>query len=1131
MSNDKIIRLFPLLHNIKPFINRNHPEYHPDTKDYENYWEEQEKRCVEGFWGLDQNENTKEGGWRYCTPQLYYYINFCVIEDEDEENNSSLVKNPDLRDIEWMFFYAWLICRGFSGFDGDEEYTCNLLVKKLESGSLLTAKDKLRLQTMKYVLRRDGSYKKYIDPKEYLEQTFSKPLGLPIYGNNAKNIFVLTSRGTGKALLPEELVLSNKGWKQIQDLHIGDSVYGSDGKLTKVINKTDLQKNLNFYNITLNDGRTIDACEDHNWKVWSKNSNRNNKDIWEIKTTKELLKIYKQKRWSSKSNKYLYENMCAIPLNKSIEYKEKELPIDPYLLGLWLGDGSSNRVGITSADKEIVDYIYKTAVENNCKITINQNTTKTCPTYFITEGNIGYRNRKLHDKFKNLNLFNNKHIPELYLNSSTKQRLELLKGLMDSDGTSSDNNCEYYSKSKQLAHDVYNLSLSLGFYTTIKIKDSKLNGNSYGESYRVKITTNKEIFKLSRKLKNQKVINKNKSFSSRYEKVYINNIESIGKKDGICIEVDNSDNTYITKNYIVTHNSFWEMGIISWYFKFNGSTRYDDTYFNITKGPEIVVGAALASKSTDLLNKFTFNEEYQKNNFGSWGQDDDFIPGYFYNNTLGSLAVSNKSAYRREYITTIGGVTKTEGTRTKIYHITYMDNPNAAVGKRPIILIVEEVGLEGNLFKVHAANETCFIRRNKTGTAGYFGTGGDMDKILEPKAIFEDPDAYDMLSFKDVYENRKKPIGFFLPSYYTDNSFRDINGNQNIELAYEEEMHQRKIRASADNSFALDGYMMARPLVPSEMFLSSTANTFPTAMLRDRLTEVEVKKIFEIESFKGELEWTDDDKKEVRFRLDLGNKLKPIIQTNLDQYKGNLKGSIVFYESPEEDIPDPTRKTSLYKVTYDPIKDDGKGTSLASILVHKGVANDWATGLVDDIVCEFIGRTDLVEDIHDIALKIATYYNAKIMVETNIPDFVRYCRRGNKLHMLAGKPTDAISKAVKNPGKKYDVGIDMSSPALHQHAEQLIRQWLLTPWKLNNDGIQLLNLHKLKSPRLLLELIQYNKDQNFDHVSSFKLLHLWLSQDKQIPVEKASVAARDTLNSFYNQLKKNTNNSNPYHNY
>ena len=767
-----VVRLFPLLYNIKDFIVRDHPNHHPETQDYIDYWEEQEKRSIEGFWGLDSNG--KEGGWRYISGPLYYYINFCVIEDEDEETNASKVINPILRDIEWIFFYNWLICRGFSGFLDDTEFTCNTLVKKLESGELLTTKDKLRLQVAKNITKPDGTYKKYKEPRDILYATYDKPLGKPLYGNVAKNMMGLTSRRQGK--------------------------------------------------------------------------------------------------------------------------------------------------------------------------------------------------------------------------------------------------------------------------------------------------------------------------------------------------------------------SFWLMGIISHTFNFHGAVYFDSNYFNIIKGPEIVVGSVLG-KSADMLKKFSFNQEYQKNNYGAYGENDAFIPGWFYQNTQGSLTVSNsKSPYRNEYDYVEGGIWKKGGKGTKIIHVTYQDNPEASVGTGPIISIIEEIGLVANLLDVHKSNETTFIRKNKFGSALYVGTAGNIERILEPKIIFEDPATYDMLEFPDLWENRKKPIGFFLPAYYTDNSFRDENGNQDIEAAYEEEMYQRKIKANADNSLALDGYMMARPLVPSEMFLSATANVFPTAMLRDRLTEVEVKKIYESISYRGVLEWKDN-KQGVRLVPDINNKLKPILQTNLDQYKGNIKGCISFYESPEEDIPDPTRKVSLYKVVYDPIKDDGTGTSLASILVYKGVSdNDWALGASDDVVAEYIGRTDLVEDMHEICVKLALYYNAKIMVETNIPDFIRYCKREGRINLLQAKPMDAISRAVKNPGKKYDVGIDMTSPALHEHAEQLIRQWLLTPWKTNKEGVQYLNLHKLKSPRLLLELIQYSRDINSDHVSSLKLLMLWLSQEKQIPVEKASTAAKETLNSFYNQLKSKQT-TNPYYNY
>lgn len=767
----KVKSIFPIIKNRSAFLFREHPEYHPDTKDYMMYWENHERRCIEGYWGKDVNE-LNEGGWRWMPPQLYYYVNFCVIEDELEDSNSSDVIIPDLRDIEWGAFYRWIICRGFSGFEDDEEFTCSVIIKKLEDKVKLNVKETQRLSRLKNVYKADGTYKKYIDPLKYLYQTHKKPLGLPLYENSAKDMMMMTARGTGK--------------------------------------------------------------------------------------------------------------------------------------------------------------------------------------------------------------------------------------------------------------------------------------------------------------------------------------------------------------------SFIAMSIISHNYKFHGATRYDASYFKLKKGPEIVVGSSQGDKSSDLLKKFMFNETYQANNFGSYGSDDEFEPGFFYTMSSGSLAAGSKSAFRNEYEYVEGGVRKKGGKFTKIKHVTYEKNPEAAVGSRAILMVHEEVGLSTEVLKIKGANRNCMIRKSKFGSELLIGTAGNINKIHGCKTMFEDPDAYEIYSEVDVWEMRQKPIAFFIPAYYRDNDFRDPQGNQKIELAFAQEMYERKLRSEANNSLALDIYILSNPLIPSELFLSATANVFPISKLREREIQVNVKRIFEIQASIGELIW-DDKKIDVKWVEDVSRKIRPIIDYNLDKYAGRLEGGIVIYEHPDES---PSMRRSLYKIVYDPVKDDHGGTSLASILVYKGVSEDnWSLGTYDDIVAEYIGRYDLVEDIHDIALKLAVYYNAKVMVEINIPDFVRYCKNQKKSQYLQATPYETLSKVIKDPGRKYGVGIDMSSPALHIHAEQLIRQWLLTKWKIKDD-IQLYNLDKLKSPRLLQELQQYNRDGNFDHISSFKLLVLWLAQENQVPIKKNSEVAKETLNSFFNQVTNNSGfKNNPYYNF
>lgn len=770
------VRLFPIIHNVSPFRIKEHPILHPSTKEYLDYWEEQEKRCIEGFWGEDRDGD--KGGWRYCTSNLYYYANFCPIEIEDDFSNSITTSLPLLRDVDWYFFCNWLICRGFSGFDEDEEYTCNEIVRKIENEELLNQKDKNKLDNTKSIYKKDGTLKKYKSARDILYVTHDKPLGLPLYENEAKNIMVLTSRRQGK--------------------------------------------------------------------------------------------------------------------------------------------------------------------------------------------------------------------------------------------------------------------------------------------------------------------------------------------------------------------SMFLVSILSHLFKFHGAIRFDNSYFKKDRGPAIVIGSVLG-KSADTLKHFTFLEEYQKNNFGAYGEDDEFMPGFFYQQTLGTLATSNqKSPYRNEYIEKVNGVDIKKGKGTRIIHVTYEDNPEASVGQGPEISIIEEVGLLNELLKVLGANEPGLKRNSKFGSTLAIGTAGNIERIKDTKVVFENPDQYHFLRFDDVWENRTRGIGMFIPGYYVDNSLRDKNGNQNIEEAFNIEMSIRAEKAKADSSYALDAYMMDRPLQPSELFLSGNANIFPISLLREQLNKVEINELYQTYSYKGSLEW-NKDKNGVTLHVDLHNKLTPILLTNIDVYKGNLKGCPVFYEAPEENIPNPTQRKSLYKVVYDPVRDDHSGTSLASIIVYKGISeNNWAKGLQDDIVAEYLGRYDKVDDMHDLAVKLAIYYNAKIMVETNIPDFIRYCKREGYYYLLQSKPIDAISKAVKNPGKKYDVGIDMTSPALQEQAEQLWRQWLLTDWKTQTDGKVLKNLNKLKSLSILRQLILYDRKGNFDHVSSLKLLALWIYQEKQIPIEESREIAVKEVDNFFDVVSKESQvhgiNSN-YYNY
>lgn len=191
---DEIPSLFPYqVKNRENFYFRNHPEnINPDSMQFQNYWSEQLERIIEGVW-VDDN-----GTWVYMYPKLYFYTNYARIVDEDRN-----IIYPRLRDIEWIMFTYYLCVEGFSGFEDDEEFTCHHLIEKLEKGYELDYVQKKKIP--KSAKKKDGSYKKYVDPWYYLTRHYlidhpaEKPLGLPLYENGYYNGAILSCRSIGKS--------------------------------------------------------------------------------------------------------------------------------------------------------------------------------------------------------------------------------------------------------------------------------------------------------------------------------------------------------------------------------------------------------------------------------------------------------------------------------------------------------------------------------------------------------------------------------------------------------------------------------------------------------------------------------------------------------------------------------------------------------------------------------------------------------------------------------------------------------------------------------------------------------------------------------------------------------------------
>jgi len=393
----------------------------------------------------------------------------------------------------------------------------------------------------------------------------------------SKRFILADDMGLGKAEFVENKVFTPYGRKRIGDLKIGDEVIGSDGKKC-FVKGVYPQGVKDLYRVTFNDGVSVLVCKEHLFSVKSRsfgfntNNPRNkegivlsveqmlNNDLFlEINGSKNNLnRKYKFKTYYKETGG---NNKWQIPIVKPIEFNSNELELNPYLLGLILGDGGITQkvVSFTTEDVEIVNYI-KPILPENSQIIENKNSKYG---YRLTK-KTGHTNPII-QILKKLDLMgcgsHNKFIPDIYKYSSINDRLEILKGLMDTDGTCSigkkgnfEGN-EFSTVSERLCDDVIEIVHSLG---GIARKKSRTTNYTYkGEkkegkkSYRVniKLPSGMNPFKLKRKYELYNTPEKYKVGR------YIKDIKFEGNGEAICISVDSSDKLYVTEHAIVTHNT------------------------------------------------------------------------------------------------------------------------------------------------------------------------------------------------------------------------------------------------------------------------------------------------------------------------------------------------------------------------------------------------------------------------------------------------------------------------------------------------------------------------------------------------------------------------------------------------
>lgn len=571
-------------------------QYPESTSEFYKFWDEERNRCINGYTADDGD---------FISGYNYFYLNYCPIQritnktftraDGTTYNKRiNEVNFPDFWDYDYYYFSAVQeaeeqgkhLCvlksrrRGYS-FKGGS-MACRNYYLIPNSKTFVYAANKQYL-TEDGILTKAWDYMDFIDKntawgkKRSVNTQMRKRAGFYIkdeYGNQiemgykseitgvtlkdnpssirGKRANLIMFEEGGCHIAGTKVMMYDGSTKNVEDVKLGELLMGPDGTPRKVLQ--------------LHTGR------DHMYEITPVNGDK------QIVNSKHLIygmhrqwynNIYQP--FTMRADQY-YEMLQNKPYLKAhysliktqFSWEEKEHVIDPYLLGLWLGDGTSSESSIASNDIEVIEYLQTYAITHGLFARLRKvNTTENCYLVHLSSGKPGKANWLLNE-LRNLKVLNNKHIPDDYIFDSRENRLKLLAGLIDTDGWyQSDKQYLCLSQSSERKHIIYAaqyIARSLGIkctVTTKKIKDHTLRGKIIkggNIEYRLILLNNHQD--IPTKIERKKVKNYHRDqldpLSTRFK------IDYYGVDNYYGFTVD-KDNLFVLGDFTVTHNSMSEL--------------------------------------------------------------------------------------------------------------------------------------------------------------------------------------------------------------------------------------------------------------------------------------------------------------------------------------------------------------------------------------------------------------------------------------------------------------------------------------------------------------------------------------------------------------------------------------------
>lgn len=386
--------------------------------------------------------------------------------------------------------------------------------------------------------------------------TVSYPTGFKVFDDNFMGglkegdlLFITGYSGLGKCHgKGTKVMMSDGSIKNVEDIVVGDKLMGDDSKPRNVLNLVRGKENM--YEI-YNPSKKTESYTVNENHILSLRSGGNNFYFKKDQIIDISLKDYINTKVGKKA---LYKGYKV-----SVDFDWKPLPLDPYFLGVWLGDGTSSAVSVTTMDKEVVSYIKQIAYDWDMRVTVRKdNTDNKSKTYCIVRKRVSPKDKRsktgyLFDKnpllevMRDMDLINNKHIPHDFKFNNRFNRLEILAGLIDTDGYTKDGCIEWTSNRKVLAEDFVYLCRSLGFHAQLKIK--KVKSYEHNTYYRVVVAG--DLSQIPLRVARRKA-NPRKQIKNHLN--YGIDVKHLGMGEYFGFQLD-GNHRYLLGDFTVTHNS------------------------------------------------------------------------------------------------------------------------------------------------------------------------------------------------------------------------------------------------------------------------------------------------------------------------------------------------------------------------------------------------------------------------------------------------------------------------------------------------------------------------------------------------------------------------------------------------